>query len=250
MELFLNPEILVALFTLIILEIVLGIDNLVFISILASKLPEPEQKKARNIGLFLAMFMRVGLLFCISWVMQLTTEIFTLSIFPYDGGALPNPNEISGRDLILIIGGLFLLFKSTKEIHEHVEHQGHKKKSKGGTFLSVISQIVILDLIFSLDSVITAVGLVDHIEIMIIAVVISIIFMLIFVGTISDFIEKHPTVKVLALSFLLLIGMALIGDGLEFHIPKGYIYFAMGLSIFIEIINIKSSKKKDSLTTS
>ena len=244
MEMFLQPEILIALLTLVILEIVLGIDNLVFISILASKLPEAEQKKARNIGLFLAMFMRVGLLFCISWVMQLTNEIFTLSILPYAGGDLPNPNEISGRDLILIVGGLFLLFKSTKEIHEHVEGDHGKKKTKGGTFFNVILQIVILDLIFSLDSVITAVGLVDQIEIMVIAVVIAIIFMLIFVGSISDFIEKHPTVKVLALSFLLLIGMALIGDGLELHIPKGYIYFAMGFSIFIEIINMKSTKGK------
>ena len=142
------------------------------------------------------------------------------------------------------MGGLFLLFKSTKEIHEHVEGDHGKKKTKGGTFFNVILQIVILDLIFSLDSVITAVGLVDQIEIMVIAVVIAIIFMLIFVGSISDFIEKHPTVKVLALSFLLLIGMALIGDGLELHIPKGYIYFAMGFSIFIEIINMKSTKGK------
>ena len=233
MDFLFNPELLAAFFTLTILEIVLGVDNLVFISILSGKLPEHQQKKARNIGLFLAMFVRVALLFSLSWIMQLSEPIFTMF-----------KNEISGRDIILAVGGLFLLFKSTMEIHNHLEGEKEKEKKVVAGFANVISQIVLLDIIFSLDSVITAIGLVDQINIMIAAVVIAIIFMIIFINSISKFIDEHPTIKILALSFLLLIGMALIGDAFDMHIPKGYIYFAMAFSTFVEMINLKIYKKK------
>ena len=233
MEWITNPELLIALLTLTVLEIVLGVDNLVFISILANKLPEEQQKSARNIELFLAMFVRVVLLFSLSWIMKLSEPLFTLL-----------GNELSGRDLILTIGGLFLIFKSTVEIHNHLEGEKDIEKNIKVGFANVIFQIVLLDIIFSLDSVITAIGLVDEINIMIIAIVIAIIFMMIFINTISTFIEEHPTIKILALSFLLLIGIALIGDGLDMHIPKGYIYFAMAFSTFVEMVNLKLHKKK------
>ena len=233
MEWITNPELLIALLTLTVLEIVLGVDNLVFISILANKLPEDQQKTARNIGLFLAMFVRIVLLFSLSWIMKLSEPLFTLL-----------GNELSGRDLILTIGGLFLIFKSTVEIHNHLEGEKDIEKNIKVGFANVIFQIVLLDIIFSLDSVITAIGLVDEINIMIIAIVIAIIFMMIFINTISTFIEEHPTIKILALSFLLLIGIALIGDGLDMHIPKGYIYFAMAFSTFVEMVNLKLHKKK------
>jgi len=233
MDFLLTPEIIIALLSLIILEIVLGIDNLVFISILVSRLPKSEQSKARNIGLFLAMFMRVGLLFCLTWIMKLSEPVFTIMM-----------NQISGRDIILILGGIFLIFKSTREIHHHIENEDNEQQTKEGVFFSIILQIILLDIIFSLDSVITAIGLAgDQLYIMVTAIIVAIIFMLIFIGSISRFIDEHPTVKILALSFLLLIGMALIGDGLDMHIPKEYIYFAMGFSIFVELINMKSNKK-------
>ncbi len=233
MEFLSDPQIWIAFGTLTLLELVLGIDNVVFISILAGKLPPEQQKKARFIGLSLALVMRVILLFSLSWVIGLTAPLFELF-----------GQEISGRDLVLIIGGLFLLAKSTHEIHGALEgEEGHKATKVYPTFTSVLIQIIILDMVFSLDSVITAVGMVEHIEIMIAAVVVSIIFMMVFAGTISDFVQKHPTVKMLALSFLLLIGMVLIADGLDQKVPKGYIYFAMGFSIFVELINLRLRKR-------
>ena len=234
MELLLNPEILIALLTLTALEIVLGIDNIIFISILASRLPVNEQKSARTVGLGVAMLMRIILLFSLSLIMRLTAPL--LIIFS---------NEISGRDLILIIGGIFLLVKSTLEIYHNVEgdkqHQVGKIKA---SFTGVILQIMVMDLIFSLDSVITAIGLVDQIWIMVVAVVIAVVFMMIFVNAISHFIEEHPSIKILALSFLLLVGLALIGDGLDMHIPKGYIYFSMLFSTYVQLLNIRMKKKK------
>ena len=234
MEWILNPELIAALLTLTILEIVLGVDNLVFISILANKLPKDQQKSARNIGLFLAMFARIALLFSLSWIMQLSKPLFTIL-----------GNELSGRDLILVCGGIFLIFKSTIEIHNHLEGEKDLEKRIKVKFSNIIFQIVLLDIIFSLDSVITAIGLVNQLNIMIIAIVIAIIFMMIFINSISTFIEEHPTIKILALSFLLLIGVALIGDGLDMHIPKGYIYFAMAFSTFVGMVNLKLYKKKN-----
>ena len=234
MEWILNPELIAALLTLTILEIVLGVDNLVFISILANKLPKDQQKAARNIGLFLAMFARIALLFSLNWIMQLSKPLFTIL-----------SNELSGRDLILVCGGIFLIFKSTIEIHNHLEGEKDLEKKIKVKFSNIIFQIVLLDIIFSLDSVITAIGLVNQLNIMIIAIVIAIIFMMIFINSISTFIEEHPTIKILALSFLLLIGVALIGDGLDMHIPKGYIYFAMAFSTFVGMVNLKLYKKKN-----
>lgn len=234
MEILLNPEIIIALLTLTALEIVLGIDNIIFISILASRLPIDEQKTARSVGLAVAMIMRILLLFSLSFIMRLTEPL--LVIFS---------NEISGRDLILIIGGLFLLVKSTLEIYHNVEgdkqHQVGKVKA---SFAGVILQIMLMDLIFSLDSVITAIGLVDQIWIMVVSVVIAVIFMMVFVTAISNFIDEHPSIKILALSFLLLVGLALIGDGLDMHIPKGYIYFSMLFSTYVQLLNIRMKKKK------
>ena len=221
----------VALLTLTVLEIVLGIDNIIFISILAGKLPLEQQNRARIVGLSLAMFMRIALLFSISWVIGLTGTLF--SLFGFD---------LSGRDLILIGGGLFLLGKATFEIHEKLEGAEHTSGAvAAGTasFAATIVQILLLDIVFSLDSVITAVGMAEDLWVMITAVVISIGVMLISAGTISDFVNRHPTVKMLALSFLLLIGMSLVAEGLEFHIPKGYIFFAMGFSVLVEVLNLR-----------
>ena len=223
----------VALATLTVLEIVLGIDNIVFISILAGKLRVEERDRARRVGLSLAMFIRIALLLSITWVMGLTAPIFT---------ALGQ--EISGRDLILLIGGLFLIAKSTHEIHDKLEGaEGEASARVAASFASVIVQILLLDIVFSLDSVITAVGMAEHVSIMILAVIVAVGVMLVSAGPISTFVERHPTVKMLALSFLLLIGVSLIGEGLDQHIPKGYIYFAMGFSIFVEMINLRVRKK-------
>jgi predicted tellurium resistance membrane protein TerC len=229
MELLTNPQVWMALVTLTALEIVLGIDNIIFISIQASKLPVHQQEKARLIGLGLAMFIRVALLFSLTWLMGLTAPLFTVI-----------GNEISGRDLILLSGGLFLLWKSTMEIHEKLEGDETISSARVGvTFGAVIVQILLLDIVFSLDSIITALGMASQLAVMVTAVVISVIFMMIFSGKISAFVEKHPTIKMLALSFLLLIGVALIGDGFDMHIPKGYIYFAMAFSVLVEMLNLK-----------
>ena len=218
-----------ALATLTVLEIVLGIDNIVFISILAGKLRVEERDRARRVGLSLAMFIRIALLLSITWVMGLTAPIFTVL-----------EQAISGRDLILLIGGLFLIAKSTHEIHDKLEGaEGEASARVAASFASVIVQILLLDIVFSLDSVITAVGMAEHVSIMILAVIVAVGVMLVSAGPISTFVERHPTVKMLALSFLLLIGVSLIGEGLDQHIPKGYIYFAMGFSVFVEMLNIR-----------
>lgn len=229
-----NPENWIALLTLTSLEIVLGVDNLVFITILASKLPKSQQLRAERIGLGLAMFMRILLLLSISWIAQLTTPLF--SVIGY---------TISGRDLILLVGGLFLIGKSTFEIHDKLEgKEGHSEaRLRKVTFSSVIIQIMLLDVVFSIDSVITAVGMANSIYIMIAAVVIAVIVMALTVGKISEFVEQHPTIKILALSFLLLIGFSLVVEGLHQHIPKGYIYFAMGFSLFVEVLNTRLRAK-------
>jgi predicted tellurium resistance membrane protein TerC len=230
-----NPEIWIALVTLTSLEIVLGIDNIIFISILAGKLPADQQKKARQTGLALAMLVRIGLLFALGWIIRLTAPLFTIVGL-----------EISGRDLILLGGGLFLLAKSTYEIHERLEGEtGHASAKVAASFASVIVQILLLDIVFSLDSVITAVGMVDELPVMIAAVVIAVGVMLLAAGSISDFVERHPTVKMLALSFLLLIGFSLIIEGLHQHIPKGYIYFAMGFSVLVEMLNLRLRHKTE-----
>ena len=224
-----------SLVTLTALEIVLGIDNIIFLSILAGKLPKEEQAKARQLGLSLAMFIRIGLLFSITWVMQLTQPFFQVA-----------GHEISGRDLILIGGGLFLLTKSTHEIHEKLEGEedGHVSGGrKRVSFIGVIIQILLLDIIFSLDSVITAVGMANQLSIMVIAVVIAVGFMMFFAGAINGFVHRHPTIKILALSFLILIGVMLIAEGFGQHISKGYIYFAMAFSVCVEVINIKVRSK-------
>jgi len=226
-----QPESWIALFTLIVLELVLGVDNVIFISILAGKLPQTDQQRARRTGIMLAVVTRILLLLSLSWVISLEEALFTLPYF--DIG-------ISGRDLILLVGGLFLLWKSTTEIHEKLEgKEGHATAKVGATFMSVIIQIMLLDIVFSLDSVITAVGMVDELMIMIIAVVVAAGIMVFTSGPIGEFVEKHPTVKMLALSFLLMIGFTLVVEGLHQHIPKGYVYFAMGFSIFVEMINLR-----------
>lgn len=234
MEWITEPQAWIAFLTLTALELVLGIDNIVFISILAGKLPPEERKKARMVGLALAMITRVLLLLSLTWIIRLTAPLFTVL-----------SQEISGRDLILIVGGLFLLAKSTYEIHQKLEgEEGHASARVGPSFTSVIIQILLLDVVFSLDSVITAVGMVNNVVIMIAAVVAAIIFMMAFAGSISGFVERHPTVKMLALSFLLLIGVNLIVEGFDYHIPKGYIYFAMAFSVFVEMINLRLRKSK------
>ncbi|MCU0823977.1 MAG: TerC family protein [Leptospira sp.] len=232
-ESILDPGIWMALLTLTALEIVLGIDNIIFISILSSRLPKEKQKSARQIGLILAMLTRVLLLFSLSFIMKLTAPLFTVFT-----------EQISGRDIILILGGLFLIAKATTEIHHKLEGEsGHSdEKVKYASFSKIIFQIMILDIVFSLDSVITAVGMTDKLFVMVTAVILSVGFMLVSSGSISDFVDKHPTIKILALSFLILIGVALLGEGFELHIPKGYIYFAMSFSVIVEFLNMKLRK--------
>ena len=232
-----SPEAWVALATLTSLEIVLGIDNIIFISILTGRLPEEQRERAREIGLFLAMGMRIALLFMISWIMGLQDPFFSVL-----------GEDISGRDLILIAGGLFLLAKSTMEIHHKLEGQEEARSTgKVASFGAVLAQVALLDIVFSLDSVITAVGMAKHLPVMILAVVISVIVMLVSVNAIANFVERHPTFKMLALSFLLLIGFSLVADGLGLHIDKGYLYFAMGFSLFVEFLNLRFRKKRKPL---
>jgi len=229
MDAFLTADGLIALATLTFLEVVLGVDNVIFISILVGKLPRDQQPRARTLGLAGAMGMRILLLLSLTWIMRLTQPLF----HAFDHG-------FSGRDLILISGGLFLLWKATVEIHEKLEGQEtHASPRAAPSFAAIIGQIMVLDIIFSLDSVITAVGMASELSIMIAAVVIAVGIMMVSAKTIGDFVMRHPTVKVLALSFLLMIGLALVADGAGFHIPKGYIYFAMGFSIFVETINLR-----------
>ncbi|MBA3260861.1 MAG: TerC family protein [Gemmatimonadales bacterium] len=228
-----DPQAWIGFGTLVALEIVLGIDNIVFISILAGKLPPEQQPRARQVGLGLAMFMRIALLLSLSWIVRLTAPLFTVL-----------GQEISGRDLVLLIGGLFLIGKSTQEIHHRLEgEEGEATGRAAATMRGVLIQIVLLDIVFSLDSVITAVGMVDEIGVMVSAVVASVAVMMVFARPIGEFVERHPTVKMLALSFLLMIGITLIAEGLDQHIPKGYIYFAMAFSVLVEMLNLRSRKK-------
>jgi predicted tellurium resistance membrane protein TerC len=230
-----SPEGWIALVTLTVLEIVLGVDNIIFISILSGKLPQHEQAKARRTGLLLAMLMRIALLFSIAWVTRLTEPLF--AVFGHG---------VSGRDLVLILGGLFLLAKSTHEIHDNLEGEGpHGEARAVASFAGVLVQIMLLDIVFSLDSVITAIGMADQLSVMVLAVMIAVGVMMVAAGPIGRFVERHPTVKMLALSFLLLIGMSLILDGVGQHVPKGYVYFAMGFSVFVELINLRVRKKSE-----
>ena len=232
-ELLSDPQMWIALFTLTALELVLGIDNVIFISILVDKLPKERRDLARRIGLFFAMFMRIGLLFLLSWIVGLTEPLFSLF-----------RQEISGRDLILIGGGLFLLWKSTKEIHQLLEgEKGEASTAVRATFSAVILQITIIDLVFSFDSIITAVGMVDQVEVMIAAVIVSVLLMMAFAGGIGRVVSAHPTIKMLALAFLLVIGVVLIADGFDHHVPKGYVYFAMAFSVIVELLNIRMRKR-------
>lgn len=229
MEWLTDPQVWLALVTLTGLEIVLGIDNIIFISIQVGKLPVHQQEKARLLGLGLAMFIRIALLFSLTWLMGLSAPLVTIL-----------GNEISGRDLILISGGLFLIWKSTLEIHEKLEGEEHISTARvSATFGAAIVQILLLDIVFSLDSIITALGMANELAVMVAAVVIAVGFMMLFSGKISAFVDQHPTIKMLALSFLLLIGVALIGDGFDMHIPKGYIYFAMAFSVMVEMLNLR-----------
>ncbi len=245
MEFLSNPEIWISLITLSVLEIVLGIDNIIFISILAGKLPENQQRKARQLGLALAMITRVLLLLSLSWMMTLTTPLFNMAnLIGLTEGEWVEKLAISGRDLILLIGGLFLIYKSTSEIHEKLEGANHADGSKKKlSFSATIVQILLLDIVFSLDSVITAVGMASHVEVMIAAVIIAVIVMMLAAGGISNFVNKHPTVKMLALSFLLLIGVSLLAEAFEQHIPKGYVYFAMAFSVLVEMLNLRVKSK-------
>jgi predicted tellurium resistance membrane protein TerC len=228
-----SPEGWIALVTLTVLEIVLGIDNVIFISILSGRLPGHQQQRARTIGLAVAMASRILLLLSLSWVMRLTTPLFAVV-----------GHDISGRDLILLAGGLFLLAKATIEIHHRLEgaDEEHAAGRNRATMGSIVFQILVLDLVFSLDSVITAIGMAEQVVVMVLAVVIAVIFMMAFAGTVSDFVHRHPTVKMLALSFLLLIGVSLIAESLDQHIPKGYIYFAMAFSVFVEMLNLRAKR--------
>jgi len=228
-ELLSDPEAWIALLTLTVLELVLGIDNIVFISVLVDKLGPERRELARRLGLFAAMFMRIGLLFLLSRIIAFSTPLFAVRGY-----------EISGRDLILIGGGLFLLWKSTKEIHQLLEgEKGHASSAVRATFSSVILQIVLIDLVFSVDSIITAVGMVDEVAVMITAVIAAVALMMVFAGAIGRFVSKHPTVKMLALSFLFVIGVLLIADGFDHHVPKGYVYFAMAFSVGVEMLNMR-----------
>ena len=231
-EAFLTADGLIALLTLTFLEVILGVDNVIFISILAGKLPDSQQAQARRLGLAAAMITRILLLMSLAWIVRLTEPLITVF-----------NNKLSGRDLILLSGGLFLLAKATLEIHERLEgEEGHGSAKVYPSFAAVIAQIMVLDIVFSLDSVITAVGMAEDISIMVAAVVVAVAIMMVSAGAISDFVNRHPTVKVLALSFLLLIGVSLVGESLGMHIPKGYIYFAMGFSVFVEMINLRVRK--------
>jgi predicted tellurium resistance membrane protein TerC len=231
-----TADALIALVTLTVLEVVLGIDNVIFISILAGKLPAATQDRARKVGLLAAMVMRVLLLSSLAWIIRLTAPLFSVFSQP-----------VSGRDMILIGGGLFLLFKATREIHEKLEgEEGHRSARVSPSFAAVIGQIMLLDIVFSLDSVITAVGMADQLSVMVTAVILAVGIMFVSAGSISRFVMEHPTVKVLALSFLLLIGCSLIADGFGAHIPKGYIYFAMGFSVFVESINLRVMARRRS----
>ncbi len=226
-----EPETWIALVTLVALELVLGVDNIIFISILSGKLPHNEQPRARTTGIILAVFTRILLLTFLSWVIGLDKTLFVLPIVNVD---------ITGKSLVLLVGGLFLLWKSTHEIHDKLEgEQGHASAKVAATFASVVIQIMLLDIVFSLDSVITAVGMVDHIAIMIAAVILAAIVMIFVAGVIGEFVEQHPTVKMLALSFLLLIGFTLVAEAFHVEIPKGYIYFAMGFSVMVEVLNLR-----------
>ena len=233
-ELLSDPQAWIAFFTLTALELVLGIDNIIFISILVDKLPPAQRDSARRVGLFLAMFMRVALLLVLSWIVGLTAPLF--SVFQF---------KISGRDLILILGGLFLIWKSTKEIHQLLEgEEGEGASAVAATMTQVILQIMIIDIVFSLDSIITAVGMVKEVEVMIAAVIASVALMMLFAAAIGRFVSAHPTIKMLALSFLLVIGMVLIADGFGNPVPKGYIYFAMAFSVIVELLNLRMRKKR------
>jgi predicted tellurium resistance membrane protein TerC len=234
MEWVFNAEIWIALATLTALELVLGIDNVIFISILAGKLPRAQQARARTVGLALAMLMRIALLLSLAWIIRLTNPLFSV---------LGQP--LSGRDLILLLGGAFLIGKSTYEIHDKLEGDEHQMTVRGHpSFRAIVVQIMLLDIVFSLDSVITAVGMVQQVPVMVAAVVLAVIVMVVFAGAVSNFVERHPTVKMLALSFLLLIGVALIADGLGVHIPRGYIYFAMGFSVVVELLNLRLRRRQ------
>jgi len=233
LEFLLSPEIWIAFFTLTALELVLGIDNIIFISILVDRLPKAKQELARRIGLFLAMFMRIALLLVLSWIVGLTAPVFTL----FGAG-------VSGRDLILIAGGLFLIWKSTGEVHQLLEgEEGSESHKVASSFAGVIAQIMVIDLVFSLDSIITAVGMVSEVGVMIAAVVASVGLMMLFARHIGRFVSDHPTIKMLALSFLVVVGVVLIADGFGHHVPKGYIYFAMAFSVCVEMLNIRMRKK-------
>jgi predicted tellurium resistance membrane protein TerC len=239
LELLSNPQTWIALATLTVLELVLGIDNIIFISILVDKLPKAKQELARRVGLFAAMFMRIGLLLVLAWIVGMVEPLFTFPVI--DKG-------ISGRDLILISGGLFLIWKSTGEIHGSLEgeDEAHGGKAARAAFGAVILQIMLIDLVFSLDSIITAVGMVDDVRVMIAAVVCSVGLMMLFAGPIGRFVSDHPTIKMLALSFLVVVGVVLVAEGFGHHVPKGYIYFAMAFSLGVEMMNIKMRKKSAS----
>ena len=233
LELLTNPQTWIAFLTLTMLELVLGIDDIIFISILVDKLPKAKQDMARKIGLFMAMFMRIGLLLVLAWIVGLVAPLFTVL-----------GQEISGRDLILILGGLFLIWKSTSEIHQSLEgEEEHGPSAVKATFTSVILQIMVVDLVFSLDSIITAVGMVDDVRIMIAAVVASVGLMMVFAGPIGRFVSDHPTIKMLALAFLVVVGVVLVAEGFDHKLPKGYVYFAMAFSLGVEMININMRKR-------
>jgi predicted tellurium resistance membrane protein TerC len=233
MELLTDPQAWIAFATLTALELVLGIDNIIFISILVDKLPRERREFARRVGLFMAMFMRIGLLIVLAWIVGLVTPLFTVL-----------GQEISGRDLILILGGLFLIWKSTGEIHQALEgEEGHAAGAARATFTAVIVQIMVVDLVFSLDSIITAVGMVDDLPVMIAAVVASVALMMLFAGPIGRFVSDHPTIKMLALAFLVVVGVVLVAEGFDHHVPKGYVYFAMAFSLGVEMLNIRLRKR-------